>query len=171
MGKETSYLRLTIEEDAMQVQELSVPGTAHSLAGLEKAANLEILEAQPSADLDLSPISSLKKLTDLDLSYSEVKDLSTLKDWPLEMLVLSDTAVEDISALEGMPLQLLNLSNTPVTDLSPLSRMESLEELYLDGSAVTDLSSLAKTPIRTLFADDLKVKDWKLVEHACTVLN
>ena len=171
MGKDTSTLRLTVEQDAMQLTELSIPETVESLTGLEKATSLEALEAQPTVDLDLSPLSGLKNLTDLDLSFSEVADISALEDLPLEMLVLSNTPVEDISALEGMSLRLLNLSNTRVTDLSPLSSTTDLQDLYLDSSAVTDVSPLAKTPIRSFFADDLDVKDWNVLKHVGTLMN
>ena len=75
--------------------------------------------------------------TEIDLSNTDVTDLSPLKGMPLEGLYLDFTKVTDLTTLEGMPLKVLYLSGTKVTDLTPLEGMP-LEGLHLLGTPAAD---------------------------------
>ena len=78
---------------------------------------------------------------DLDLSGTNVTDLTPLQGLPIERLGLFKTNVADLSALRGMPLKYLQLSITPIADLGPLRGMP-LKELRLFRTRVSDLSPL-----------------------------
>ncbi len=86
------------------------------------------------------------RLTSLDLSGSDVSDLTFLQSATnLEELDLSDTQVSDISALSSLTsLEELDLSNTQVEDISPLSELTNLKKLDLSNTQVSDISPLSQ---------------------------
>ncbi|GHB26338.1 hypothetical protein GCM10008106_03730 [Mongoliitalea lutea] len=106
-----------------------------SFQGLEQAENLEVLLARNIEVADLSPLSSLTKLKEIDMRDALMPtSLSFLS--PLENLVSIDfqnTAVANISALSGKTTLIhINLRETDVTDISPLTGMTQLEFLNLN---------------------------------------
>lgn len=94
---------------------------------------------------DLSRLSNLNGLRELDLSHTRVSDVSSLsglKD--LKVLNLSGTEISSISALSAMrELQVLLLSGTKISDVSGLSGLNSLQVLDLAGTQVSDVSVLS----------------------------
>ena len=96
----------------------------------------------------LNAIASIRGLHSLDLSFTEVTDVSVLAEAPdLHTLNLSYTRVTDISALKGHPtLHDLDLSSTGVTDVSVLAQFPKLRTLNLSGTRVTDVSALKGHP-------------------------
>jgi hypothetical protein len=65
-------------------------------------------------------------------------------------LDLSGSEISDLTLLYGMPLKALNISDTPVTDLSPLMHMHGLNKLDISGTYVSDLAPLAELPLTSL---------------------
>jgi hypothetical protein len=112
----------------------------------EAVRRIEVVRVEGSEDLDLSglrlkeipsEIGSLTGLTSLDLSNTQVTDLSALSGLTgLTRLDLSNTQVTDLSALRDLTgLTTLDLSNTPVTDLRPISfLLEQNPDLYFEES-------------------------------------
>ncbi len=90
---------------------------------------------------------NLLELTSLDLSGSDVSDLTFLQSATnLKELDLSDTQVSDISALSSLTnLEELDLSGTPVEDITPLSDLTNLKVLDLSDTEVSDISALSST--------------------------
>lgn len=98
---------------------------------------------------DLSPLKDVKlELLVLD-NLTEISDLSALKGMPLKYFGAKMTIVKDLSPLTGMPLRWLYLENTQVNDIGPLKGMD-LEELHLSDTNVLDLSPLAGMTIAKL---------------------
>jgi len=64
-------------------------------------------------------------------------------------LNLSGTQVSDLTPLVGMPLEELWLYDTQVIDLTPLADT-SLRRLYLNGTQVSDLTPLSGMPLKVL---------------------
>lgn len=98
--------------------------------------------------LDRLPRNTRKLLSmHIDVTNTQISDLSGLAERPdLESLVLNDH-VSDISALEGLTaLTRLVAYTAPVTDLSPLRGCRSLTDLQLNVAHVADLSPLADLP-------------------------
>jgi serine/threonine protein kinase/Leucine-rich repeat (LRR) protein len=93
----------------------------------------------------LSSLQPLKgmRLTELDCGWSQVRDLTPLKDMPLTRLrIAGNTGVADLSPLGGMPLTLLRLGgNARVHDLTPLKGMP-LTQLNIADTQVRDLTPL-----------------------------
>jgi hypothetical protein len=82
----------------------------------------------------------------LYLSNTKVKNLTPLKNMPLESLHLDRTPITNLNALKGMPLRRLRLEGcTQLTDLNPLTHCQNLEVLILPPHH-GDLSFLKKLP-------------------------
>lgn len=94
---------------------------------------------------DLTPISGLTELTELNLSFSDFSSL-----WPLEELTgltqlnLSYNDISDLRPLSGLTgLTELRLGSNAVSDLTPLSGLTGLTVLDLNSNRITDLSPIA----------------------------
>jgi len=74
----------------------------------------------------------------LDLSYTQVADLTPLECMPLKRLSLRYTQVADLTPLQGMPLEWLSIANTKVSDLAPLNGMP-LGWLWIGGTPAANL--------------------------------
>ena len=104
------------------------------------------------------------EITNINLSGSDVSDLSPLKGLPLVTLSISECPVDDLSPLTGMPLEGLSAQDTRVADLAPLASTQ-LREIYLLGSPVADLSPLAKLPITQLNVVGTKITDIEAIKQ------
>ncbi|MFR0575356.1 InlB B-repeat-containing protein, partial [Bifidobacterium boum] len=124
-------------------------GTQVSDVTLSSVAKLAKLTSLDLSDTQVSNVSSLEKLANLGglgLSYTQVSDVSPLaKLEKLTLLDLSNTRVSDVSALAKLTdLVGLNLNDTQVSDVSPLAELTSLWDLDLSKTQVADVSALAK---------------------------
>ncbi|EKB51216.1 internalin [Cecembia lonarensis] len=130
----------------MQLTELNISNSVvSSFSGLEEAENLEVLLARSVEVSDLSPISSLENLVQIDmrdaLMPTTLSFLAPLEK--LENIDFQNTAVADISALQGKTtLTHINLRETDVTDISALEGMTQLLFLNLNraggGNGITN---------------------------------
>ena len=91
---------------------------------------------------------NLLKVTELDLSNEELKDLGYLTQLPsLQVLNLANNPIEDLKPLIHLKkLKNLDLSGTNPKDLAPLQEIESLQLLTLNRSEsqLTQLEQLKK---------------------------
>ena len=133
------------------------------LTGLEFATNLDFLRFEVTYSItDLSALSSLTKLTGLDLSYNSITDVSALSGLTnLIYLRLEGNNITDVSALAGLTnLTSLSLWNNNVTDISALTGLTNLRHLDLWGNYVTDISALTGlTNLTTLQAPGNNITD------------
>jgi len=87
---------------------------------------------------DLTPLSNLPMLTDLNLQRSGITSLepiSTLAD--LREINLSETRITNLEPLEKLTkLEKISLDNTRVTTLEPLSNHQNLRYIYCDNTAI-----------------------------------
>lgn len=154
---------------------------------MSELRDLEALSDMPLTSLELhdcvklTELTALRnlKLTRLILHNCRVKDLSPLKDMPLQALGLwyVDASNKELNILRGMPLTRLELTSrnvgrlTFLRDLPLLTQLDldesrnldltvlnglSLTELTLSRTAVQDLSPLATLPLETLNLDSCK---------------
>lgn len=93
---------------------------------------------------DIHAIRPLKKLRKLILNNSSVKDLSPLSNMPfLSELQLKHTQIRSLEALQNLlSLQKLYVDHTSISDLSPLRKLEGLTHIYLGHTSVRDLTPL-----------------------------
>lgn len=105
-----------------------------SLAGLENAVNLRILNC---SDTNISDISALTNLTNL------------------ESVELTDGNISDLTPLAGLTnLELLRLWNNPFSDISPLADLPNLEQLNFRGTQVTELPAGGTTRVQSISYPD-----------------
>lgn len=136
-----------------------------SLAGLEKATNLQRLVITPEARAsrlwgntslrgqlkDLTALQALTQLTTLNLGYNQITDedakaLANLTN--LTSLSLMDNNITDLTFLTNLTaLTSLNVSQdadnpNKITSLKPLAKLVNLSTLVLDNNNISDLSPL-----------------------------
>jgi Leucine-rich repeat (LRR) protein len=130
---------------------------------LSQLSDLNLSQTQVS---DLSPLRELTQLSELSLSQTQVSDLSPLRELTqLTYLDLSQTQVSDLSLLSELTqLSHLSLYRTQVSDLSPLRELTQLSILDLSGMKVSDLSPLRElTQLTYLDLSGTQVSDLSLL--------
>jgi serine/threonine protein kinase/Leucine-rich repeat (LRR) protein len=122
--------------------------------------DLAILKELPLRKLGLGHYSQVPdlrfldgmKLTLLDLSYTEIRDLTPLHNLPLKTLSMCYSGrIDDLTPLKGMSLSSLNLrSDGQISDLSPLKGMSLTSLCLASCPQITDLSPLHGMPLTDL---------------------
>lgn len=126
------------------------------LTGLEHATGLTILNLgreyvigegyfNSNEISDLSPLSGLTDLTELDLGDNRISDVSALSGLTnLTKLEMDSNRISDVSALSGLTnLTELGLGYNRISDVSALSGLTNLTKLYLSGNhRISDISPL-----------------------------
>ena len=141
---------ITVEEMALLTEFEAVGdyGTEITdLTGLEHATNLKWLSLWGNKITDISPLAELIHLTFLDLDLNgNIPDLSPLSGLTeLRELNLWANNISDITPLSGLTaLTGLDLDGNEIADISPLSKLPHLEWLILSSNAVSDLSPLSE---------------------------
>ena len=87
------------------------------------------------------------------------RSLTVLRRLKLINLNLSRTDVDDISLLKGVQLEKLNLSETKVRDLSPLKEMKSLKKLLLLRTEIDSLKDLKELRLDVLDIAETRIND------------
>ena len=130
------------------------------LSGLIKLTELNLFRNTIG---DISPLSNLTELRVLDISgNSYISDLSPLSGLTgMRTLHLYTNDVSDLSPLSGMTeLRWLDVSNNLIWDISPLSGMTELRGLALNNNAISDLSPLSGlTMLKRVHGWDCDVSD------------
>ncbi len=141
-----------------------------SLDDLSKFDNLKIMRIAFEHITDLSPLSGLMGLEQVDLRQNPVEDLSPLASSPaLRNLILFETHVSDFTSLSGClmlehidagktyvtspaafrgidSLKTLGLEYSPIQTLNGFKAFSRLEEISLSDVADSDLSPLLELP-------------------------
>ena len=115
------------------------------LSPLSNLTNLTELDLDRNSISNISPLSGLTRLTELDIGFNSISDVSALSGMTsLEALGLGFNSISDVSVLSGMTsLEVLDLSGNSISDVSVLSGLTSLEVLNLSGNSITDVSALS----------------------------
>ena len=115
-----------------------------SLTGIEFATNLIVLGIHDTPISDLSPLTKLIKLREIDFNDTEVADLSPLAGLHnLEIINAEDTHISNLAPLAGLTkLRKLDTIKSDISDISPLAGLTNLTRLNLYASRVTDISPL-----------------------------
>jgi hypothetical protein len=144
---------LTIAELDASYQEIT------DLEGIQALQNLIALDLTGNTVRDVTPLSDLHKLSDLDISANQIVNLLdinfvALSDLKLEHLGLranlSDertlirSGLSDIQILSSFTdLTELDLGENLIEDISALADLSGLSILYLDFNNITDITPLA----------------------------
>lgn len=141
----TDSLRVIASLPALQELNLSDCGLS-TLAGLEQAQRLTILDVSNNTIRNLEPLASLSGLTELYLQNNNaIVDLSIVGELTkLEKLDVSYNPLTSIAPLSGcVKLTSLNASHAQLTDASTAASLPILSELMLDYNQLSDISGLA----------------------------
>ena len=133
-------------DDLWGITQLTVPETAVDLSDLRHLPYLETLSITGREISDLSFLSGMTHLRELDLSGCTIRaDLAVLNTLPeLERLSMKGCSLSTIAFLEGAPaLKELDLSGNAIGNLSALASIPTLQVLNLRDNAVADLTPLS----------------------------
>ena len=116
-----------------------------TLAGLENAESMEILDISNNTIRNLEPLSNMSALSELYLQHNAVANLTVVGGLPeLTVLDVSYNALTSIAPLTGnVRLTKLNAANNQIGDVSAAASLPMLAELNLDYNSLTDISGLS----------------------------
>ncbi len=132
--------------DLAQLTSLYAPNyRIKTLAGLEGATNLLVLDLTQNDVTNATALAALPQLTSLNLSWNYVHDLAPLLSLTnLTALWLKANALETAPSLGHMTrLARLDLADNRISDLGPLLGLKSLQSLDVSGNPVANLDSLS----------------------------
>ena len=115
---------------------------------LKKISELEVLDISGNKILaDLRPLELLKNLKELNISDTEIKDVSSLRYLSgLKVLKMRNVRVNNLSALRyANQLSILDAGNTSVSNSNFLKNLVNLREIYLDGTLISELKGLSQS--------------------------
>ncbi len=110
--------------------------------------------------------SRLKKLTSLDLSGKQLRDIKVLGSLShLTSLNLKNNEIRDLMPLTSLTkLKKLILTKNKIEDVEPISALYELRELYLDNNEISNLK-----PLSTLRLKKLKVSQNNIDDEECPI--
>jgi internalin A len=146
------------------------------LAGMEYCTSLTELDLHNNQINDISPLTNLVALEDLDLSANnQISDISVLANLTnlTRLRLLYIEQISDISPLSALTsLDYLGLVENQITNISPLSSLTNLTWLFLADNQISDitplsgLSSLTRLSLGTNPISDLSpLSDLTSLEH------
>ena len=116
------------------------------LSPLSKIGSLQEVNLRGTPVTDLMPLRNLNNLLLLNISNTAVSNLEPLHYCThIKQLSMRSTQISDLSQLVNFPgLEDLDISNTKVSSLEPISTLDSIDDLRLAYTAVSDLSPLSE---------------------------
>jgi hypothetical protein len=151
----------------------SVKGIAglHSLSDIAGCTKIEINAGEMT---DIGELRGFKHLKILGMSQTPINGLSIIDISPISSMTdlrelnLGGSKVTDVTPISGLTnLRVLNLYDTPVRDLSPLSRLVLLESLEIRATGARDMSVLAGMKyLRELGIDGKQGPDLTKLSHS-----
>lgn len=138
--KDNDIRKVTVAEEL----NLSNNRLIQSFEPLSQFKNLKRLNLSNTEIIDLSPLRNLTDLVDLNLSHTAVRDLSPLKySSNLTKLNIDHTKVNDIGIVQRMPkMVVLEMGNTPVSDFSAVVNLSELVVFNCRNTRLSELPSL-----------------------------
>ena len=140
-----------------------------TLTALKYFTSLEMLNLnwavkRGAGAVDLSPLSNLTSLLDLQLACTEVTDLSPLGSLVhLQSLqVWGCRGITDISFISNLKeLQNFQANGNYIFDISPLADLPNMQSLGLDGNVIQDVTPLSGlTELKKLMLADNLIVDY-----------
>lgn len=155
-GKPPEEFWLEYEAKAPVRERLRNAGVSFHSLGVAEDGGLSLGLHGPEIK-DLSVLKGFQ-VDQLVLGDSVIRDLSPLRELKTTTLLLDGSTLDDLSTLRGTSLKVLSLGCPKVDDVSPLKGL-ALQELYLRCPKVTDLSALQGMPLERLDIKECGVLD------------
>ncbi len=131
---------------ALAIKKLDLSGhwELSDLSPLSKLRQLRELNLTRTGVSDLTPLRNLAYLRVLNISQTPVFNLSPLKyNDALEILVADASELTRLGDLKDLPqLKVLSIARTLVSDLGPVMALSNLEELHIDSTFVLKLDGI-----------------------------
>lgn len=112
--------------------------------------------------IDLTPLSKLRDLEDLNISGTGVNDLSPIRTLTnLKSLKCEMTGINTLAPLVYCTnIEVLMINDTQIEDLSTVVNFEKLEELYCFNTNIVDLTPIdGLENIKVIWANDTKIEN------------
>jgi hypothetical protein len=134
--------------DNLTLYDFVLEGNYYNFSLLQKQTTLRILSITDLLLEDISWISSLTELINLDLINTDIVDISALANCKkLMLLSLSGNKIKDISPIAAChKLNYLDLSHNHIENLAPLANLKNIERLYISLNNTISLAPLATLP-------------------------
>jgi hypothetical protein len=134
--------------DNLILYDFVLEGNNYNFSLLQKQTTLRILSITDLLLEDISWISPLTELINLDLINTDIVDISALANCKkLMLLSLSGNKIKDISPIAAChKLNYLDLSHNHIENLAPLANLKNIERLYISLNNTISLAPLATLP-------------------------
>lgn len=98
---------------------------------------------------DITPLSGLTMLDNVDLRHNPIQDVSPLRHiTSLQFLTIFDTNISDLTALQSCDrLMLVDAGYTPITSLAAFNGLDSLRVLVIRKSSLLSLDGIETLPL------------------------
>lgn len=97
---------------------------------------------------------------EIDVSGSEITDVSWAETIPIHKLKINNTLIKDLAPLRSQTtLRWLEANDTPISDLSPLSGISTFETLDIRNTLITNIDSISMSSIMFLDIRGTKISD------------
>lgn len=118
----------------------------HNIDALKACKNLRTLDVSDTEVTDLSPIKDLVNLQDLNISKTKINSLEFIKNLKnLRTLKCGKTNLTDLNGIEELQnLETLQVEDTQIVSLALLENIVSLSTLSIANTQVHDLNPLRK---------------------------
>lgn len=124
-------------------------------ASLSRLRNLRELDLSHTEISDISILSEMTALTYINLDFSKVEDLSPLTYLVnLTHLIISNTQVSTIEPILKLDkIEFLSLSNTKIKNIDSISELSNLKNLSVNGTSIESISEIRS--LKNLISIDL----------------
>ncbi len=143
-------------------------GDVETLEDLKYMPFLRRLHIAFQEDLDISGVSSAKRLQELSLIHVGLRDVSPLSGLTgLKKLCVGWNDISDISGLSGLTsLTSLGVWNNRISDISPVENMKGLTYLDISANRVSDISAVSSLEnLSSLWMYQNQVSDFSPLEQ------
>lgn len=123
--------------------------TSSCLDNIYRCYGLQYLNISYTEISDISPLKDLPMLRSLSLSGLKCKSYEDLK-WitTLEILNLNFSSIANLESLSGLQLlRSLDVGHSQISSISEISTLTRLEELYVDSSTNLDASCISESAV------------------------
>ena len=140
-----AFYKSLVQIMGMKKIDLSGDMTISDLSPLSKLSELQEVNLARTPVSDLMPLRNLNGLQILNVSNTSVSSLEPLHYCThITGLAVRGLALGDLNVVVNFPdLEDLDFSNTKVSSLEPLANLDSVDDLRLSGTPVSDLSPIA----------------------------
>lgn len=111
------------------------------ITNISNLSNLIDLNISGNKITDITPICNLTNIKTLYISNNKITDISCLSNLKLINFYAEDNEISDISALNGMTISYLSLKNNNIKDISNIN-MDKMKELDLSYNEIADFSNI-----------------------------